>query len=262
MFYNIIPLIIIVISLVVIIIIVIRKFPSLAAVDTNSVTKVKEAEVRNRIISDRLKRKILSIITKLKKIISPVKLWLKSLFENLYKKTIELEKKYQKEKKGVSDEGFTDIRQKIKKLLHEAETLVDNEDYIGAEKKFIEVVALDKKNIEAYRGLAEVYFKQKQFDQAEETLRYLLRWLPEDDFVYLQLGQIAQEKGNDDLALEYLEKAVKLAPNHPKNLDHLLEICIILGKQSLAEETLKRLKIVNPENKKLEECKKRIENVE
>lgn len=261
MFYNIIPLIIIIVSLVIIIVIVIRKFPSLAAVDTSSVIEIKEAEVKHRLLKDRLKRKILSIMERTKRITTPLWLWIKDVFSDLYKRTVELEKKYQKEKREEPLGETVDTKQKIRGLLNDAESLIDDEDYKEAEKKLIEIISLDKRNIEAYKRLAEIYFKQKQYGQSEEILRHLLRMDPENDSFYLQLGEIAQEKGNNELALEYFQKAIDLAPNHPKNLDHLLEIAIILGKQKIAKNTFKKLKEVNPENRKLEEFKEKIESI-
>jgi len=44
-----------------------------------------------------------------------------------------------------------------------------------AEKKFIEIISLDPKNLKAYKGLGQVYLELKEYKQAEQTFMFVLQ---------------------------------------------------------------------------------------
>ncbi|MFH1173323.1 MAG: tetratricopeptide repeat protein [bacterium] len=287
----IIPLIIIFACLAVIGYVIGRKFSAIANMDTKSMPEVKEAEAKKRILAERLKRKIGEGVAKAKPATKFVSDKLGDGFKKLYHKALEVERKYQKQASLANGQTEQD-EQKIEVLLGQAEELFKTEKYPEAEQKYIKVIGLDPKNVEAYRGLGDIYTEQKNYDQAKETLEFALKLNQNDAATLARLGRITSQKGSLDEAKKYylesialsgqsaathvdlalvckasgdqeesfkcLEQAAEIEPNNPRYLDLLLEMSIILGKKEIAQETLKKLKEVNPDNQKLKEREKEI----
>ena len=67
------------------------------------------------------------------------------------------------------------MRSGWKSTIEEARSLARDLKYGDAERKYLEVLGLDKRNVEAYKGLAALYLKQKMLPQAKETFEFLLR---------------------------------------------------------------------------------------
>jgi len=259
MSYDIVPLIIIILCLVGIIIIVVRKFPVLATIDISTIQREKEAEMKEKIITERLERKTQNMLKRLILIISPFKLWLKNQFKKIYDKVLELEKYYQKKQKLIP--AAEDLELKIKKLLLVVEELIKENKLKEAEEKYIEIISLDPKNLPAYEGLGNLYLEEKNYDYARETFEHILKLKADDVDTYINLGLLCKALNENEKAQEFFNKAVALEPNNPRSLDFLLEISIILGNKSLAEETFKKLEEVNPENQKLAEFKEKIKEI-
>ena len=57
------------------------------------------------------------------------------------------------------------------------------------------------------------------------------------------------------------KKSLVLAPNNPKILDFLIEICIILRDKERAVDYLDKLSDVNPDNKKSELWREQLEEL-
>jgi protein O-GlcNAc transferase len=164
--------------------------------------------------------------------------------------------------------------------------LVDQEDYDEAEKKYIEIISLEPKNVEAYRGLGNLYFIQNNYEDAKQTFNHVLKINKEDDMAYAKLGAIAAESGDlkdakdsylqsiniQNKAIHFfelaevcykleeyadatknLEKALEIEPNNPKYLDILITVCIAAKNKAKAADVLDRLNEVNPDNQKIEE---------
>jgi len=166
--------------------------------------------------------------------------------------------------------------------------LLKQEKYAEAEKRLIEIIGIDNKNIKAFKLLGGLYFDRKNYEEARETFEYILK-LKDDDDAFAQLGKIGGEYREDsskeaninifrsqtyfDLSLVYkamekydkaivnLKKALEIEPNNPRYLDTMLEISIIKKDKDLALESYKRLAEANPENQKLPEIKKEIDEM-
>lgn len=264
-----------------------RRFSHIAILDVESMPQAKEAAVKNNLLAERLRRKLNHFATKIKPLIKPVFVKLGREFKKLYDKILEMERKYQKQSLQLGDAKSPGGEVKIKELLGQAEELVKEKKYAEAEHKYIDIVGLDAKSVEAYKGLSQIYLEQKNYDQAKEALEFALKLNQNDAEACSRLGAVISQKGDlaeaknyylravnlssksaaayVDLALvcqtagdkeeafNYLQQAVEIEPNNPRYLDLLLEISIMLGRKSIAEETLKKLKEVNPENQKLDE---------
>jgi tetratricopeptide (TPR) repeat protein len=51
---------------------------------------------------------------------------------------------------------------------------------------------------ETYFGLGEVYLKQKQYKEAEETYKFLLHLDSQNDVAWVKLSQINEELGDSE----------------------------------------------------------------
>ncbi|MDD4271549.1 MAG: tetratricopeptide repeat protein [Patescibacteria group bacterium] len=285
--YNIIPLLLILISLSIIIVIVSRKFSVLAALDVESIPAEKEAKFKERIISNRLKRNTIKYWSKLSRILTPLGQsiggYLKEKLHKLY------------EAKNVYQEKHFDSPEMIDQLFSQAEELKKRDDLDSAEKKYIEIIGLDSKNIKAFKELGRIYFEKKQFEEARQTFEHILKLKEDDEDIYENLAQIAKESGDlDEARDEYLKsininkqnaqthfslaevyramgklaeasralkKALKIEPTNPRYLDTMLEISIIIKDKALALDSYQKLLKANPDNNKLEDFKRQIDEL-
>lgn len=289
--YNIIPLILILVSLIIIIAIVFKKFSLLATLDIENIPAEKEAKFKERIIGARLKRNIIKWWSQFFRFIAPIATALNNLFDLLYKKLQKLKNDYQRPK---SDLDLGDIKTKIDQYFNEAIALKKQDDLIAAEKKYIEIIGIDSKNIRAFKELGGLYFEQKSFEEAKQAFEHVLKLKQDSEDILDNSAQIAEECDDDkirdnsvkaldinkqdaqifyDLALVYqalddlpeainnLKKALKIEPNNPRFLDTMLQLSIIIKDKILALDAFNKLVEVNPENKKIELFKKQIRKI-
>ncbi|MBU0637202.1 MAG: tetratricopeptide repeat protein [Patescibacteria group bacterium] len=288
--YNIIPLILILASLIVIIVIVSKKFSFLATLDVENIPAEKEAKFKEQIIGTRLKRNIVKWLAKFARLINPLTTYLNNFFGWAYKKIQNLKNDYQKSEIKVEN-----IKLIIDQLFNEAEELKKQNDLLEAEKKYIKIIGLDSRNIMAFKELGHLYFEQKSLEEAKQAFEHVLKLKQDDEDVYENLAQIAKESGDlnqakedyikslkmnkqnaqtfYNLALVYqamnslkeavksLKKALEIEPNHPRYLDTMLQLSIIIKDKHLALNVCNKLIEVNPENKKIELFKKQIEEL-
>lgn len=275
--FDIIPLILILVSLTIIISIVVKKFSILVSLDVDSMQAEREARFKEQIISNRLKRNYLRYYTRVVKLIQPVGQALGDFFRWLHKSLIDFKENYNKEK--IAE---VDIDQTIEKLFLETEELIKNEDLDSAEKKFIDIIGLDSKNIRAFRGLGDLYFLRKNFNEAKQTFEHALKLLQKDSVetgnyiesgestedinsqitdIYYDIALVCKEIGVLSDALGSIDKALEIEPNNPRYLDTKLEISIIKKDKGAALSAYEKLKEANPENQKLDEFKQQIDEI-
>ncbi len=295
--YALLPLLLIFFSFAAIIFLIIKKFPQLTLLDVQAIPEVKEekkkdeflkkrAEKKNQEQKEKKKEKWQPIIAISKNLQSGFRTMLgtveNKVFSQAFKRT-----RAKKLEEGIRPE------EEIVLLLREAQNAVKNENFDLAEKKYIEIVRLDPKHIEAYRGLAQVYVQLGQTKEAEETYKFLHHLVPNDDQVLVNLAELAEQNNqiaqaisyyekslllNDSsaprfaklcallqnekqypAALEAMEQSVELEPQNPKYLDNLIELAIIVGNKERAEEVYQKLRLVNPDNQKLPLFKDKIQ---
>jgi tetratricopeptide (TPR) repeat protein len=284
-------IVLVLISLAVIASIVGRKFPALASLDLSTIVKEKEARFKEQIVSQRLKRTIMLRWNKFGGWLKPVMGAIANFSRMLYAKALELRDK-QRAEKHVSPE---ELEKQVERLVDDAESLSRQDDFEVAEKKLIEAIGLDSKNIEAFRALAHLYFEKRDYEEARQTFEHVLKLHENDEDAYEGLATIDRESGNYpnakaeyqellrlnnlksetyfNLALvseamkEYheslnnIKKALALEGNNPRYLDLWLRISIIIKDKVNAYDAYTRMKEVNPENGKLEELKAQIDEL-
>lgn len=265
--YNIIPLILILISLGIIIFIVIKKFPALANLDIENMPAEKEAKFKEQIIGNRLKRNLVRWNARAVRMVKPLGEASGDLAKWVNSRLVELRDSYKKELEMNS----LDLNNKIGQLFRETEELVRKGESGEAEKKLIEIIGLDNRNIKAFRMLGDLYLDRKNFEEAKQTFEYILKLKEndpktetsarEDGFIYFDLALACQAMEDLDSAIANLRKALKIEPNSPRYLDTMLEMSIIKKDKVLAFNAYEKLAEVNPDNQKLAEFKKKIDEL-
>jgi tetratricopeptide (TPR) repeat protein len=277
--------------------ILLKKFPQVANLDVYSLPSEKEAQKKREIINKRVEEESKKMEKTWKERLSPLrKLWggiqlkfriyvgkvEKLWYHEHAKKIIEPTQPLTKEEK----------EQRLRALLQEAEDCLKQEKFDQAEGLYIAAIKMNEHSQEAYRGLADTYLIQGSYEEARQTYKFLLQLHPQDDSILVKLGDIAELQGRYDEAIDYYQQAViandslsprfyhlaelllkvkqpqiaqeamvaalDLEPRSPKYLDLSTEIAIICGDKPQALKYYKELRMVNPDNQKLEEFKNRI----
>ena len=260
--YNLIPLLIILFSLLVIIIIVAKKFSVLANLDVENMPAEREAKFKENIASNRLKRNVTKWKNKASQTLGFVFKGTGNLVKQGYDKLFQIKENYDQQLQAQKD----DQEEQIKGSFQEIEELNWEEDFEEIEKKLIDIVGLDPKNIDAFEKLGDLYCKNKKFQEAKETYEHLLKLLKNEDparqaEVYFDLAMVNKQSEDWKQALDHIKEAFDLAPNNPRYLDIMFEASIMNNDKDLATKAYNKLAEVNPENKKLEEFKEQLESL-
>lgn len=240
-----------------------RSRKKLARLDLDAMKSHRQRQVKDQVVESRLARKYAQAAAKvapaLKKAARPVR----KAGGRLAGKISSLEKKYREEKKEAPKtmEEKEVVRQTVNQMLAEGQALMDRGDWAGAEKKFIEVLSQDSKNMEAYKKLADVYFARRDYAHAKETLEFIATLNPKDEMIWRSLGEVHYADEDRENALKYYQKALDLAPNNPKDIVLVIETGLEMGRKDVARPAVDKLKEVNPDNKKLTEYLEKLENL-
>ncbi len=272
---------------------IISKLPQLARVNVGQEKDKKIAQVKDALLEQRLKRRFSGVAVFFKnKFLSKFFNGLK----NVYHKTMALEKKYKGDKsvkKMLRLESGAKEKELNNKIV-DADELVKQENLEEAEKIYLEVAAVEPKNAKAFLGLAKIYLKRKDFEHARELYSYVLKLDKQTDRAlkglgnvaagegnweeakhkfeeslesnehpgyYLELAEAEYNLGNPGKALTSIRRASEIEPNNPKYLDFLIDAAIINKNKILALDAFNKLKKINPDNNKLDEFKKRIQEM-
>lgn len=84
--------------------------------------------------------------------------------------------------------------------------------------------------------------------EAEQELQRLLHGDPNDAQVHYMAANIYRERGQGSLALEHVEKAIQLNPHEHDWLIEKSDICILLGRNDDARNSLERLLQYEPDS--------------
>ena len=258
-----------------------RKLGVLSSIDTDTLPQERARKVKNKIIADRIDRKLHTARKMASVITSPVSAFRKNVGQKmgaLQKGVIELREKQRRAAVVGGATASTDEPERKQEmassLMEQAEELVNADRFKDAEKRYIDIIALDSNNLEAYEGLAVLYRTQKEWEQAGEVLEYLckkerelIEITPVEELGQLparlakhlyELSQIHHELDIHEQALEEIIEAVSLDKNNPKLLDALVEMYIFQKQRLRAERALEQLRRANPDNNKLDELSERI----
>lgn len=234
-------------------IIVFRHWHQILVIKPETIPGEREKMLKKTLVSERIKRIMRSKLNPLVIIWDQVHGFFHTIWHRWYGKTEKLVER-EKEKRQV---GGSEMRLSatLENLLDEARKLVDGGKSKDAEKKFLEVIKLDPKNIEAYRGLGDLYINQKQYAEAKEIYNFLIKLnsvsVNRKSDYYFNLALVNKLEGANGEAYNYALQALELVPNNPRYLDFIIDLSIIEGDKVGARKHLARLKEVNPENQKI-----------
>lgn len=261
-----------------------RKFAKLKTLDVKTISEEKESQVKERILIQRLRRKAEKSKQGLKKVVSPSGQKVKKTIGKFHNWILSQESKYKREAASKGKAKGADFDQQMTVMVQEADELTKKEAYAEAEKKFIEIISLDSQNKKAYLGLVDVFLGKKEYQQAVQTLKHVLKLdrsagkqvvkedstgrkykmfsnaedLAED---HIRLGEVYLAMGEQKRAMSHFQTALQNSPNDPKSLDLLIDLSIITQEKRLAWEYFQRLEQVNPDNQKLIEYKKKLQEM-
>jgi len=242
-------LIIFIISVAGIVVMVVRKFPVLASLHMRDARIENVAKVKRSIIEQRILRRTRSALMTVRRLVLPQVARARACKERIRVWAVDVERRYQENL--LKEQHPHASPASAQDLIRAAQTLLEEGKLDQAEEKLLKAIALDQREVPAYKVLARVYTARKEFDHVREIDEFLLRLDPHQADVYADMAHALTTLGNTDLALDAIEKAAVLEDENPKYLDQLLELAILKKKKKLAYETLLRLKEVNPENEKI-----------
>ncbi len=231
-------------------------------IQSNETDYFANKETKEVILKNRLKRKLVDrfafIVDYAKPIFGAVSSFSKSVYDKLREKEREYrvsaeklihERKKNKEKNEVINEKLEEVGE------------IPKDDDETKEQTYLDIISLDPGNIDAYKGLASLYMSRRQFEEAVELYRHIAYLGDKGVECFLEEAKGLSALGRYDEVVTALENALDLEPKNPKIIDRIIEVAILLEDKSYARKFLKRLMDVNPENKKIEDYKMRIDEI-
>lgn len=252
----------ILVALAVMVYFVAKKWRKLLLLDVEAMPRAKLRSKKYQIIEDRLQRKVGTAKKVTNEAIAPSIKHVFKKFHFFYQKLQALEKKYRRtEVEPETQEGKEKTRNKIVTLLENGAKAFKEENYGDAENLFLDVIRLNPKEVEAYEYLGELYTHKKEYEHAIESLQHALKLRPDEERIHCDLGAVYEAMGNIDKAMEYYQQCICIAPNNPRNLSLVLDCALEKKDRFLAKETLRKLKEADPDNQKLGDLEKKVEQM-
>jgi len=115
----------------------------------------------------------------------------------------------------------------------------------GADE-LLKAVAVDPANLNSRLILGKFYLQQENFSEAQKVFKQGLSGGEQDTVFYNALAGVAFAKGENQQAIEFLEKAIDANPNFAAPYLNIVKYQILNNKIDLAEQTLRRLVDVRP----------------
>jgi tetratricopeptide (TPR) repeat protein len=112
-------------------------------------------------------------------------------------------------------------------------TTQDSINFIEDEKmssvNWLEILGWQQEELEDLRFVGYAYIKQGHYDIALKFFDALVILAPDSSYDLQTLGALYLQKGNNLMALNYLEKAIKLDPKHLPTLLNRTKALFFLG---------------------------------
>lgn len=163
----------------------------------------------------------------------------------------------------VLKKGFQKFPARVRLLFMSGvyyEKLGDIDECIAVMK---EVIRRDATNSSAYNYLGYLYAERgENLDEAENLIKKALELKPDDGFYLDSLGWVYYQKGNYKLALEFLERAVKIEPKEGVILEHLADVKLKLGDLGGARDLYQKALTGTLESKEKSRIEEKLSDVE
>lgn len=112
---------------------------------------------------------------------------------------MEVSETIEKIKQEVAKEEDNALKEKIENIIEPAEEPEEElpaAEPIEEEKKYIDLIAENPKNVEAYRELGFIYLKHKNYSDARACFRQVLKLEPDDEPIRTKLEEIRGLRGS------------------------------------------------------------------
>jgi tetratricopeptide (TPR) repeat protein len=98
----------------------------------------------------------------------------------------------------------------IRTMYQEAFDAFLRQDYEEAVRGYLATIDVDESFVLAYQGLAEVYSRMDQLDEAIETIKKAIELDPEESLYHTSLSRFLQRQGKIPEAEEVAAEAARL----------------------------------------------------
>ena len=279
-------------ALIVVIVIVLRHWEDVRLLDPTSLKEEQERMQRHELIERRFERVSAEVSMPFKRVSRSAVHAMRGAYRKAHRNLRKLEQVYHKATKPLAAMAAPSTKDRIKILLGEARSLSRDLKWAEAERRLLDVLQLDAKQIDAYKLLGQIYLKQKLYPQAKETFDFLYKSKKADDAVLAALAEIAEAEGNlpqaehmrllaveasprqafrhAELAELYLDrnlggkawqaakKATELEPGSAKYLELSLEAAIAAHQKEEALLRLDKLRLLLDDHAKFQNWKEKI----
>ena len=283
------------IALVVMGLLVVKHWKEVRLLDPMSIKEEQTKKKREEMLQRRFERMSSDRIEAVKRAGRQIGRSATQSYRRLYRRLQSFENIYRETSNPLSTMAPS-LRERIKTLLSDARSLMRDLKWADAERRLLEVLALDKRNEDAFRQLGQIYLKQKLYPQAKETFEFLQKIGKADDASFAGLAEIAEAEGNLALAELMRKKAIEASPRQPhryaelaqfyldqdkpeqawpnaqkaseleagsaKYLELSLETAILLGDQEEARARYNRLRLLIDDQARFQMWKEKIDALE
>ena len=136
------------------------------------------------------------------------------------------------------------------KVFNQIGRVAETADYL---KRAYDIDATKFNELHAAGFLAQYYFEQKNYAEAETWFTRAIKVDPNDADLYVGLGEtyVQREPPQPDAAIRQLQQALSVDPRNGHALGHLVEAYVVKKDARGADEAVKRLKEADPTNKRI-----------
>ena len=236
-------------ALIVMAVIVLRHWKEIRLLDPDTIKEERERQKREELLLQRFERMRAEKMGPLKAVSTRVLTSAKKAYHEVYLRLVRLEK-YYKQAKAPFAMMAPSVKDRMKLLLDEARSLARDLKWAEAERRYLEALNIDGRNLDAYKGLGTIYLKQKLYPQATETFEFLVKMKKADDTCFAALADIAEAEGDNLKEEEMRKKAVEFRPRLANRQVELAELYIRLKDYSKAWACANRATELDPKSAK------------
>ncbi len=138
---------------------------------------------------------------------------------------------------GTVGTGILDPQEMLQ-MVEEALLLIENERIDEAEDKIRTVLVFAPENIKALTILGRILYARGRFTEAEHIYRRQLQYSPRNPSTLNNLGAALCRQGRFDEAINYVSQAATLSPDSPDIIINLAGIYALNGNRDNALERL------------------------
>jgi tetratricopeptide (TPR) repeat protein len=225
--------------------IVVGHWADIRLLDPMSIKEERLKQERGKVINRRFERASADQAASLQRLGRTLVKKTRDSYRKTYQRIAAMDRVYRKVKSPFAAMAPSQ-REKVAAFLSEARSLMRDLKWADAERRFLEVLSIDQRNIDAYKGLGTIYLKQKLYPQARETYEFLVKTKKADDSTYSGLAEIAEAEGNLSSAESMRLKAVEASPKQPHRHAELAHFYLAHDRPERAWEPAKRASDLEP----------------